>query len=159
MGQVLEMRARERTGDAIRALLDLAPKTARRVLDDGIEYDAPLENVVTGDKLRVRPGEAIPVDSRVIDGQSYVDESMITGEPVALEKKTGDTVTGGTLNKNGTLIIEATNVGADTMLSRIVAMVSSAQHPAHPFRAWQIRSLPTSFRPLSEYPFYHSSSG
>ncbi|GHB29507.1 copper-translocating P-type ATPase [Pseudovibrio japonicus] len=134
MGQVLEMRARERTGDAIRALLDLAPKTARRVLDDGTEYDAPLENIVTGDKLRVRPGEAIPVDSRVIDGQSYVDESMITGEPVALEKKTGDTVTGGTLNKNGTLIIEATNVGADTMLSRIVAMVSSAQRSRAPIQ-------------------------
>jgi Cu+-exporting ATPase len=134
MGQVLEMRARERTGDAIRALLDLAPKTARRVLEDGTEYDAPLENIMTGDKLRVRPGEAVPVDSRVVDGQSYLDESMITGEAVALEKKVGDTVTGGTLNKNGTLIIEATNVGADTMLSKIVSMVSSAQRSRAPIQ-------------------------
>jgi len=134
MGQVLELRARERTGDAIRALLDLAPKTARRVLDDGTEYDALLENIMTGDKLRVRPGEAIPVDSRVIDGQSYVDESMITGEPIALEKNVDDTVTGGTLNKNGTLIIEAINVGADTMLSKIVAMVSSAQRSRAPIQ-------------------------
>ncbi|MGH0001574.1 heavy metal translocating P-type ATPase [Pseudovibrio ascidiaceicola] len=134
MGQVLEMRARERTGDAIRALLDLAPKTARRVLEDGTEYDAPLENIMTGDRLRVRPGEAVPVDSRVVDGQSYLDESMITGEPVALEKKVGDKVTGGTLNKNGTLIIEATNVGADTMLSKIVSMVSSAQRSRAPIQ-------------------------
>ncbi len=134
MGQVLELRARERTGDAIRALLDLALKTARRVLPDGSEYDAPLENIMTGDRLRIRPGEAVPVDSSVVDGQSYVDESMITGEPIALEKSIGDTVTGGTLNKNGTLIVEATNVGADTMLAKIVAMVSSAQRSRAPIQ-------------------------
>ncbi|KZL17941.1 Copper-transporting P-type ATPase [Pseudovibrio axinellae] len=134
MGQVLEMRARERTGDAIRALLDLAPKSARRVLEDGTEYDAPLENIMAGDRLRVRPGESIPVDSLVVEGQSYVDESMITGEPIALQKKINDTVTGGTLNKNGTLIIEATKVGADTMLSKIVAMVSAAQRSRAPIQ-------------------------
>lgn len=134
MGQVLEIRARERTGDAIRSLLDLAPKTARRILPNNMEYDAPLENILRGDRLRVRPGEAIPVDAKVVDGNSYVDESMITGEPIALEKSNGTTVTGGTINKNGTLIIEATNVGADTMLSKIVNMVSSAQRSKAPIQ-------------------------
>ncbi|SDR33320.1 heavy metal translocating P-type ATPase [Pseudovibrio sp. Tun.PSC04-5.I4] len=134
MGQVLELRARERTADAIRALLDLAPKTARRVLPNDMEYDAPLENILQGDRLRVRPGEAIPVDAKVVDGNSYVDESMITGEPITLAKSNGDSVTGGTINKNGTLIIEATNVGADTMLSKIVTMVSSAQRSKAPIQ-------------------------
>jgi len=134
VGQVLELRARERTGDAIRALLDLAPKTARRITPDGDEYDAPLENIIEGDRLRVRPGEAIPVDSIVIDGHTFVDESMLTGEPLAVQKSEGDTVTGGTFNKNGSLIIEATKVGDETMLARIVAMVSSAQRSRAPIQ-------------------------
>jgi P-type Cu+ transporter len=127
VGQVLELRARERTGDAIRALLNLAPKMARRITPDGDEYDAPLENIVEGDRLRVRPGEAIPVDSTVLEGSTSVDESMLTGEPLPVGKSAGDTVTGGTLNKNGALIIQAAHVGDETVLARIVAMVSSAQ--------------------------------
>ncbi|SOE17214.1 Cu+-exporting ATPase [Hoeflea halophila] len=134
VGQVLELRARERTGDAIRALLDLAPKTARRILPDGEEYDAPLENIVGGDRLRVRPGEAIPVDAVVVEGRSSVDESMLTGEPLAVEKAEGDHVTGGTLNKNGSLIVQAEKVGDETMLARIVAMVSSAQRSRAPIQ-------------------------
>jgi Cu+-exporting ATPase len=127
VGQVLELRARERTGDAIRALLDLAPKTARRILPDGSEYDAPLENIVEGDMLRVRPGDSVPVDGEVVEGHSSLDESMITGEPVPIEKVEGDRVTGGTINKNGTLAIRATDVGADTVLSQIVDMVAGAR--------------------------------
>ena len=134
VGQVLELRARERTGDAIRALLDLAPKTARRVTPEGDEYDAPLENIMAGDRLRVRPGESIPVDSVVIEGRTSVDESMLTGEPLPVEKSEGDRVTGGTLNRNGTLIIEAEKVGDETMLARIVAMVSSAQRSRAPIQ-------------------------
>jgi len=127
VGQVLELRARERTGDAIRALLDLTPKMARRITPDGDEYDAPLENIIEGDRVRVRPGEAIPVDATVLEGRSTIDESMLTGEPLPVEKFEGDMVTGGTLNKNGGLIIKAARVGDETMLARIVAMVSSAQ--------------------------------
>ncbi|WP_386630404.1 heavy metal translocating P-type ATPase [Sulfitobacter geojensis] len=134
VGQVLELRARERTGDAIRALLDLAPKTARRILPDGTEYDAPLENIVEGDRLRVRPGDAIPVDAKVMDGTSSVDESMLTGEALPVEKGPGDTVTGGTINKNGSLVIEAARVGADTMLSQIVEMVSNARRSRAPIQ-------------------------
>ncbi|PZX12468.1 Cu+-exporting ATPase [Palleronia aestuarii] len=134
VGQVLELRARERTGDAIRALLDLAPKTARRILPDGTEYDAPLENIVEGDRLRVRPGDAVPVDATVIEGTSSVDESMITGEPLPVEKGPGDPLTGGTLNKNGSLVIEAARVGADTMLSQIVEMVSNARRSRAPIQ-------------------------
>lgn len=134
VGQVLELRARERTGDAIRALLDLAPKTARRITPDGDEYDAPLENIVSGDRLRVRPGESIPVDAVVLEGRTSVDESMLTGEPLAVEKAEGDRVTGGTLNKNGSLVIEAEKVGDETMLARIVAMVSSAQRSRAPIQ-------------------------
>ncbi|MEP3275043.1 MAG: heavy metal translocating P-type ATPase [Stappiaceae bacterium] len=134
VGQVLELRAREKTGDAIRALMDLAPKTARRILPDGEEYDAPLENIVEGDVLRVRPGETIPVDGAVTEGRSAVDESMITGEPVPVEKSTGATVTGGTLNKNGTLVISAKKVGDETMLARIVDMVSAAQRSRAPIQ-------------------------
>ena len=134
VGQVLELRARERTGDAIRALLDLAPKTARRVLPDGEEYDAPLENIIEGDHLRVRPGENVPVDAIVIEGHSSIDESMITGEPVPVEKTEGNSVTGGTINKNGSLVIEASRVGEETMLAKIVAMVSSAQRSRAPIQ-------------------------
>lgn len=132
VGQVLELRARERTGDAIRALLDLAPKTARRILPDGTEYDAPLQNILQGDRLRVRPGEAVPVDGVVIDGRSSLDESMLTGESMPVEKAPGDKVTGATINKSGSLVIEARNVGADTVLSQIVAMVSNARRSRAP---------------------------
>ena len=134
IGQVLELRARERTGDAIRALLDLAPKMARRILDNGEEYDAPLENLIQGDRLRIRPGESIPVDGVVLEGNSSVDESLISGEPVPVEKTQGDLVTGGTINKNGSLIMRAERVGDETMLSRIVAMVSSAQRSRAPIQ-------------------------
>ena len=134
VGQVLELRARERTGDAIRALLDLAPKTARRILPDGTEYDAPLEHIVEGDMLRVRPGDSIPVDAEVVEGVSSVDESMITGEPLPVEKNEGDRVTGGTLNKNGSMAIRATQVGADTVLSQIVDMVAGARRSRAPIQ-------------------------
>jgi Cu+-exporting ATPase len=134
VGQVLELRARERTGDAIRALMDLAPKTARRILPDGTEYDAPLENIVAGDLLRVRPGDSVPVDGEVVEGRSSVDESMLTGEPVPVEKTEGDRVTGGTLNKNGTLAIRAMQVGADTVLAQIVDMVAGARRSRAPIQ-------------------------
>ncbi|WEX10442.1 heavy metal translocating P-type ATPase [Chelativorans sp. AA-79] len=134
LGQVLELRARERTGSAIRALLDLAPKTARRLGDDGSETDVPLEEVQTGDRLRVRPGDSVPVDGTVLEGRSSVDESMITGEPVPVEKVEGDVLTGGTLNKNGSLIMRAEKVGKDTMLSQIVEMVAKAQRSRAPIQ-------------------------
>jgi Cu+-exporting ATPase len=134
VGQVLELRARERTGDAIRALLDLAPKTARRILPDGSEYDAPLENIMEGDRLRVRPGDAVPVDGTVIEGRSSLDESMLTGESMPVEKGPGDAVTGATINKNGSLVIEAGKVGSDTVLAQIVAMVSNARRSRAPIQ-------------------------
>jgi len=134
VGQVLELRARERTGDAIRALLDLAPKTARRILADGDEYDAPLENIMAGDRLRLRPGDSVPVDAIVLEGSSSIDESMITGEPLPVEKSVGDEVTGATINKNGTLVIEAAKVGEETKLAKIVSMVSSAQRSRAPIQ-------------------------
>ncbi|MBS3978616.1 MAG: cadmium-translocating P-type ATPase [Rhodobacteraceae bacterium] len=135
VGQVLELRARERTGDAIRALLDLAPKMARRILPDGTEYDAPLENIIAGDRLRVRPGDAVPVDGVVIEGRSALDESMLTGESMPVEKGPGDPVTGATINKNGSLVIEAAKVGSDTVLAQIVAMVSNARRSRAPIQA------------------------
>lgn len=134
VGQVLELRARERTGDAIRALLDLAPKMARRILSDGVEQDVPLEQVIVGDLLRVRPGDSIPVDATVVEGYSSIDESMITGEPVPVEKSEGDRVTGGTINKNGSLAVRATQVGADTVLSQIVEMVAGARRSRAPIQ-------------------------
>lgn len=134
VGQVLELRAREKTGDAIRALMDLAPKTARRITPEGDEYDAPLENVLSGDKLRVRPGDSVPVDGEVLDGRSSVDESLITGEPLPVEKEAGDTVTGGTINKNGTLVIKAVKVGDETVLAQIVDMVAAAQRSRAPIQ-------------------------
>ena len=134
VGQVLELRARERTGDAIRALLDLAPKTARRILPDGSEYDAPLENIMAGDQLRVRPGDAVPVDGKVIEGRSSLDEGMLTGESMPVEKGPGDAVTGATINKNGSLVIEAGKVGADTVLAQIVSMVSHARRSRAPIQ-------------------------
>jgi Cu+-exporting ATPase len=133
IGQVMELAARERTGDAIRALMDLAPKTARRVVDDG-EEDVPLDDLRTGDILRVRPGDSVPVDGVVTEGRSSVDESMITGEPVPVEKTEGDDVTGGTLNKSGSFLMEARDVGDDTTLSRIVQMVASAQRSRAPIQ-------------------------
>lgn len=134
LGQVMELSAREKTGDAIRALLNLAPKTARRVTDEG-ERDVPLEEVREGDRLRVRPGESVPVDGTVAEGRSAVDESMITGEPVPVEKNAGDPVTGGTLNKSGSFVMTAEKVGAETVLSRIVAMVAQAQRSRAPIQA------------------------
>jgi len=134
VGQVLELRARERTGDAIRALMDLAPKTARRITPDGDEYDAPLDNILAGDLLRVRPGEKVPVDGTVTEGTSSVDESLVTGEPVPVEKQTGDGVTGGSLNKSGTFVMEARRVGSDTMLAKIVDMVAAAQRSRAPIQ-------------------------
>lgn len=134
VGQVLELKAREKTGDAIRALLSLAPKTARRITPQGDEYDAPLDNILEGDKVRVRPGESIPVDAVILEGRSAIDESMLTGEPLPVDKAKADRVTAGTINKNGTLIIEAEKVGGDTMLARIVAMVSEAQRSRAPIQ-------------------------
>jgi Cu+-exporting ATPase len=134
VGQVLELRARQRTGAAIRALLDLAPKQARRIAVDGAEADVPLADVKAGDRLRVRPGESVPVDGIVLDGRSAIDESMITGEPVPVEKVAGDSLTGGTLNKNGTLVMRAEKVGAETMLSRIVELVAKAQRSRAPIQ-------------------------
>jgi Cu+-exporting ATPase len=134
VGQVMELSARERTGDAIRALMNLAPKTARRVTDAGDE-DVPLDEVAIGDRLRVRPGEAVPVDGSLIDGRSTLDESLLTGEPMPVEKTTGDTVTGGTLNKSGSFVMTATAVGSETVLSRIVTMVAAAQRSRAPIQA------------------------
>ncbi|MDM9620637.1 heavy metal translocating P-type ATPase [Rhizobium sp. S96] len=134
VGQVLELKARERTGSAIRALLDLAPKTARRLAADGAETDIAVDDVVVGDRLRVRPGERIPVDGTVSEGQSTVDESMISGEPMPVEKETGAPLTGGTINGNGTLVMTAEKVGADTTLSRIVDMVAKAQRSRAPIQ-------------------------
>ncbi len=132
LGQMLELRAREQTGSALRALLDLAAKSARLVTDDGSEVEIPLEEVKTGDHLRVRPGEIIPVDGTVIDGHSSVHESMLTGEPIPVEKTVGDAVTGATINGTGVIILKATHVGPDTMLSRIVDMVAAAQRSQAP---------------------------
>ena len=135
VGQVLELKAREKTGDAIRALMNLAPKTARRITPEGDEYDAPLENILAGDKLRVRPGENVPVDGVVLEGRSSVDESLITGEPVPVEKTEGDSLTGGTGNRNGTLVMEARKVGDETLLSQIVEMVAAAQRSKAPIQS------------------------
>jgi Cu+-exporting ATPase len=134
MGQVLELRARSQTGAAIRALLGLAPKTARRLRDDGGEEDVPLEHVQPGDCLRVRPGEKVPVDGVVLEGASSVDESMLTGEPIPVEKASGDRVTGATQNGTGALVIRAERVGADTLLARIVQMVAEAQRSRAPIQ-------------------------
>ena len=134
LGQVMELRARNRTGAAIKALLGLAPKTARRVEADGSESDVPLELVMVGDQLRVRPGEKVPVDGIVVDGNSAVDESMLTGEPIPVEKLAGDRVIGATVNGTGGLIIEADRVGADTMLAQIVQMVGAAQRSRAPIQ-------------------------
>ncbi|WP_235219127.1 copper-transporting P-type ATPase [Sphingobium sp. C100] len=136
LGQVMELRAREGTGKAIRALLDLAAKTARRISADGSEEEVALEDVQVGDRLRVRPGDKVPVDGVVVDGRSSVDESMISGEPVPVEKVAGDPVTGATINGTGSLVMEATRVGSETMLSQIVEMVSNAQRSRAPIQKY-----------------------
>jgi Cu+-exporting ATPase len=135
LGQVLELRARAQTGKAIRALLDLAPKTARILRDNGREEDIPLEHVKSGDRLRVRPGEKMPVDGVVLEGHSTVDESMVTGEPAPVEKSADDPVTGATLNGNGALVIRAERVGQETVLARIIAMVTQAQRSRAPIQS------------------------
>jgi Cu+-exporting ATPase len=134
LGQVLELRARSQTGAAIKALLGLAPKTARKIDDDGTEKDIPLEHVKKEDKLRVRPGEKIPVDGVVLEGTSSVDESMISGEPIPVEKNSGDPVVGATVNGTGSLIMQAEKVGSDTLLSQIVQMVAEAQRSRAPIQ-------------------------
>jgi Cu+-exporting ATPase len=134
MGQVLELRARQRTSGAIKALLGLAPKTARRLSADGSEADVPLEDVRPGDRLRVRPGEKVPVDGVVLEGTSSVDESMVTGEPVPVEKGAGARVTGSTLNGTGGFVMRAEKVGKDTLLARIVQLVAEAQRSRAPIQ-------------------------
>ncbi|QJP17646.1 heavy metal translocating P-type ATPase [Starkeya sp. ORNL1] len=134
LGQVLELRAREQTSGAIKALLDLAPKTARRLNTDGSEEEIALDLVATGDRLRVRPGEKVPVDGTVEDGRSAVDESLVTGESMPVTKDTGDRVIGGTLNRSGGLVIRAEKVGRDTVLARIVQMVAEAQRSRAPIQ-------------------------
>ncbi|GMQ75133.1 MAG: heavy metal translocating P-type ATPase [Gammaproteobacteria bacterium] len=134
LGQVMELRARSRTGAAIRALLGLAPKTARRLNPDGSENDVPLDQVQVGDRLRVRPGEKVPVDGVVVEGESAVDESMISGEPMPVLKQSGDPVIGATVNGTGGLVVEAQRVGSDTLLSQIVQMVAAAQRSRAPIQ-------------------------
>jgi Cu+-exporting ATPase len=134
LGQVLELRARSQTSSAIRNLLGLAPKTARRVEPDGTERDVPLEQVLVGDRLRVRPGERIPVDGVLINGATTIDESMVTGEPIPVEKTAESMVTGGTVNGTGTFVMEARRVGSDTLLAQIVRMVSEAQRSRAPIQ-------------------------
>ncbi|MEM9557343.1 MAG: copper-translocating P-type ATPase [Acidobacteriota bacterium] len=134
LGQVLELRARSRTGAALRALLDLAPATARRLDEAGDEHDVPLDQVQVGDRLRVRPGEKVPVDGTVLEGSSTVDESMVTGESMPVRKVAGDAVIGATVNGTGALVLRAEHVGSETMLERIVAMVAEAQRSRAPIQ-------------------------
>ncbi|MEA2239326.1 MAG: P-type Cu+ transporter [Thermoanaerobaculia bacterium] len=134
LGQVMELRARSRTGAAIRALLGLAPANARRIGDDGTESDVSLDQVTVGDRLRVRPGEKVPVDGIVVEGSSSIDESMVSGEPLPVEKHAGDRVIGATVNGTGALVMRAEHVGADTLLSRIVNMVAQAQRSRAPIQ-------------------------
>ena len=136
LGQLLELRARQRTGRAIVSLLDMAAKTALVIRCDGREEDIPLDQVHIGDRLRVRPGEKAPVDGTVVEGHSFVDESMITGEPIPVEKRPGDPLIGATINGSGSLIMEATRVGADTVLSQIVEMVENAQRSRAPIQRY-----------------------
>jgi Cu+-exporting ATPase len=134
LGEWLELAARGRTSAALRGLLSLAPKTARRIREEGIEEDVPLEALAIADKVRVRPGEKVPVDGRVVEGQSSVDESMLTGESLPVDKRTGDRVVGATLNQTGALVVEAEHLGADSMLSQIVALVAQAQRTRAPLQ-------------------------
>jgi Cu+-exporting ATPase len=148
LGEWLELKARGRTSEAIKQLLGLAPKTARRVRADGTEEDIPLELLMVGERVRVRPGEKVPVDGRVVEGRSSVDESMLTGEPLPVEKAPGDPVVGATVNQTGSLVIEAERIGADSLLSQIVAMVAQAQRSRAPLQrladrvsAWFVPSV------------------
>ena len=134
LGDFLELRARRRTGAALKALLGLTPKTARRIADDGSETDVPLDEVHTDDVLRVRPGEKVPVDGMMLDGESHVDESMLTGEPMPVAKTKGDALVGGTVNQNGALVMRAQKVGSETMLAQIVALVAQAQRSKAPLQ-------------------------
>src|SRR5690606_8555907 len=134
LGQVIELRARSQTGQAIKKLLGMAAKSARRIREDGTEEDIPLEHVHRGDRLRVRPGEKVPVDGRVLEGRSHVDESMVTGEPIPVEKGPGDAIIGATVNGTGGLVMEAEKVGSETLLSRIVNMVAEAQRSRAPIQ-------------------------
>src|SRR6188508_1932905 len=134
LGQVMELRARSRTGAAVRALLDLSPKSARLVRDDGSEEDVPLDRIHPGDRLRVRPGEKVPADGAVLDGSSTVDESMVTGEPLPVEKQPGDAVIGATVNGTGSLVMRADRVGRDTLLAQIVSLVAQAQRSRAPIQ-------------------------
>jgi len=131
---VLELRARGQTSGAIKALLGLAPKRARIIRQGGVEEDIDIRHIHAGDRLRVRPGEKIPVDGEVVDGKSSVDESMITGEPIPIEKAVGSPVTGGTINGTGSLVMEAKRVGGETVLAQIVKMVSEAQRSRAPIQ-------------------------
>ncbi|MEA3247397.1 MAG: copper-translocating P-type ATPase [Gemmatimonadota bacterium] len=148
LGQVLELRARSQTSSAIRMLLGMQAKTARRIRDDGAEEDVPLEHVAVGDRLRVRPGEKVPVDGVVLEGASSIDESMVSGEPIPVEKHKGDRVVGSTVNGTGAIVMRADKVGADTLLSRIVEMVATAQRSRAPIQkladvvsAWFVPSV------------------
>jgi Cu+-exporting ATPase len=134
LGQVLELRARSRTTGAIRSLLGLVPKTARRLREDGREEDIPLDEVQVSHRLRVRPGEKVPVDGIILEGQTAIDESMVTGESLPVEKTSGDRVTGGTINGTGAVMMQADRVGADTLLARIVQMVAEAQRSRAPIQ-------------------------
>jgi Cu+-exporting ATPase len=134
LGQVLELKARSRTGAAIKALLGLAPKSARRIRDDGSDEDVPLDQVRPGDRLRVRPGEKVPVDGVVLEGSSSVDESMVTGEPIPVEKSSGDRLIGATVNGTGAMVMRAEKVGSETLLARIVQMVADAQRSRAPIQ-------------------------
>ncbi len=134
LGQVMELRARRRTGGAIRELLQLAPETARRLTDDGTESEVPVEHLVPGDRVRVRPGDRVPIDGVVLEGRSTVDESMLTGEPIPVEKSQGDEVTGGTLNRTGSFVMRVSRVGAETTLAQIVQMVAEAQRSRAPIQ-------------------------
>ena len=134
LGQVLELRARSRTNAAIQMLLGLVPNTARIVRDNGTEEDIPLDQVQQGDVLRIRPGEKVPVDGEVLKGDSSVDESMVTGEPIPVEKTTGDRLIGATVNGTGSLLMKAKKVGADTLLSQIVNRVAEAQRSRAPIQ-------------------------
>ncbi len=160
LGQVLELRARATTGNAIKGLLDLAPATARRINPDGSDEEVPLASIVVGDRVRVRPGEKVPVDGLVESGQSAVDESMLTGEPVPADKGPGDRVIGGTINTTGALVVTAAQVGADTVLSRVVEMVADARNgPRHRCSGWPTGSRACSCWPSSGSPSPRSSSG
>lgn len=134
LGQVLELRARQRTGSAIRELLELAPETARRINEDGSEDEVPVEELEPGDRIRVRPGDKIPIDGKVVEGRSTVDESMLTGEPVPVEKQADDEVTGGTVNKTGSFVMTVSRTGSETTLAQIVQMVAEAQRSRAPIQ-------------------------